>query len=98
MPEHCFLHTGEILLSLTGNVGRTCLVFGDDFLLNQRVAKLLPHKAINRGFIYFMFRQDEMRTKLELISIGVAQQNLSPVLMGNMESLIPSDHVSVDFC
>jgi type I restriction enzyme S subunit len=97
MPEHCFLHTGDILLSLTGNVGRTCLVFGDDFLLNQRVAKLLPHTAMNRGFIYFMFRQDEMRTKLELISIGVAQQNLSPVLMGNMESFITPDHVLVEF-
>jgi type I restriction enzyme S subunit len=97
MPEPCFLHTGDILLSLTGNVGRTCLVFGDNFLLNQRVAKLLPHTAMNRGFIYSMFRQDEMRTKLELISIGVAQQNLSPVLMGNMESVIPPDHVLVEF-
>ena len=41
MPEYCKLNSGDILLSLTGNVGRICLVNGDNFLLNQRVAKLL---------------------------------------------------------
>ena len=40
MPSHCILNDGDILLSLTGNVGRVCLVNGEDYLLNQRVAKL----------------------------------------------------------
>lgn len=30
MPEHCKLSDGDILLSLTGNVGRVCVVHGDD--------------------------------------------------------------------
>ncbi len=31
------LETGDIILSLTGNVGRICLVYGKNYLLNQRV-------------------------------------------------------------
>ncbi len=35
MPEHCKLVDGDILLSLTGNVGRVCIVHGENFLLNE---------------------------------------------------------------
>lgn len=93
MPEHCFLYTGDILLSLTGNVGRVCLVYGNNFLLNQRVAKLVPRVATNRSFIYCMFRQKDLQTKLEMLSTGVAQQNLSPILMGEMEISIPPETI-----
>jgi type I restriction enzyme S subunit len=75
---------------LTGNIGRTCLVYGNDLLLNQRVAKLIPLEPQNRAFAYFTFRQDEMRAKLEQISNGVAQQNLSPIETGRMEFCVPS--------
>jgi type I restriction enzyme S subunit len=93
MPDHCFLHSGDILLSLTGNVGRACLVFGQNFLMNQRVAKLVPRKVTNRSFIYFMFREADLQKKLEMISTGVAQQNLSPILMGKMKILIPPEDI-----
>jgi len=36
MKKHCALETGDIQLSLTGNVGRACVVFGRNYLLNQR--------------------------------------------------------------
>ena len=89
-PDYCILKGGDILLSLTGNIGRTCLVYGSNLLLNQRVAKLVPLERKNRAFVYFAFRQEEMRAKLEQISNGVAQQNLSPVETGRMEFCIPS--------
>ena len=44
VPRHCFLKKKDILLSLTGNVGRCCLVNSDNLLLNQRVAKIEPKK------------------------------------------------------
>jgi type I restriction enzyme S subunit len=90
LPDYCMLKDGDILLSLTGNIGRTCLVYGNDLLLNQRVAKLIPLEPQNRAFAYFTFRQDEMRAKLEQISNGVAQQNLSPIETGRMEFCVPS--------
>ncbi len=89
LPPHCILNDGDILLSLTGNVGRVCLVYDGPFYLNQRVAKLVPNDATNWAMTYCMFRDPEMRVKLELLSNGVAQQNLSPVLAAKMEFVQP---------
>ena len=89
LPPYCVLKDGEILLSLTGNVGRVCLVYDGPFLLNQRVSKLAPVEAFDWAMTYFMFRAPEMRLKLEQLSNGVAQQNLSPVLASKMEFVRP---------
>jgi type I restriction enzyme S subunit len=89
MPSYCHVKTGDILLSLTGNVGRTCLVYGDRYLLNQRVAKLVPKPGIGKPYVYLTFRQIELQQKLVLLSTGVAQQNLSPINMGKMEIIFP---------
>lgn len=89
MPAHCHLETADVLMSLTGNIGRTCLVFGENFLLNQRVAKLHPHRPQDRPLVYWMFRSPDTRQRLEQIANGVAQQNLSPVQTGKMDIPIP---------
>ena len=89
LPPYCVLKDGDILLSLTGNVGRVCLVFDGRFLLNQRVSKLAPVEAFDWAMAYCMFREPEMRVKLEQLSNGVAQQNLSPVLASKMEFACP---------
>lgn len=68
MPQHCNLAIGDILLSLTGNVGRVCIVDRDGLLLNQRVAKLQPKDKRNTFFTYALFRQDSF--KQYLIPIG----------------------------
>jgi len=88
-PDYCFLEHGDILLSLTGNVGRCCMVDTEKLLLNQRVAKL---RAINKrdwAFVYVMFRQQSMRQALEDMGKGTAQSNLSPVEMSNMAMQMP---------
>jgi len=89
MPSHCHLETADVLMSLTGNIGRTCLVFGENYLLNQRVAKLHPLRQEDRPLVYWMFRSPETRQRLEQIANGVAQQNLSPVQTGKMAVPIP---------
>lgn len=89
MPAHCHLATSDVLISLTGNIGRTCLVFGENYLLNQRVAKLHPHRQEDRPLVYWMFRNPDTRQRLEQIANGVAQQNLSPVQTGKMAIPIP---------
>jgi len=89
LPPHCLLKDGDILLSLTGNVGRVCLVYNGPFLLNQRVAKLVPVEDFDWAITYCIFREPEMRMKLEQLSNGVAQQNLSPVLASKMEFTLP---------
>lgn len=85
LPGYCVLEDGDILLSLTGNVGRICLVYAGPFLLNQRVAKLQPAYTFDWMLAYCVFRSPEMRTALEMLSNGVAQQNLSPVQAAKMD-------------
>ena len=79
MKSECALQIGDILLSLTGNVGRTGIVCEENLLLNQRVAKIVPHKRELLSTIYFIFRRAATKKSLETISRGTAQLNLSPV-------------------
>lgn len=89
MPDHCHLSSGDILLSLTGNIGRTCIVYGSGFLLNQRVAKLSPVNAADKGYVYCLFRSPDTQVRLSNIANGVAQQNLSPVQTGHLPHALP---------
>lgn len=86
MPKHCRLFDGDILLSLTGNVGRVCLVYGDDYLLNQRVAKIQSNYAV---YAYSLFRSKDMFVEMNNLANGAAQQNLSPIRTGKIKILIP---------
>jgi type I restriction enzyme S subunit len=83
------LKDGDILLSLTGNVGRVCLVYDGPFLMNQRVSKLTSVEDSDWAMTYCLFRESEMRLKLEQLSNGAAQQNLSPVLASKMQLVCP---------
>lgn len=88
MPEHCKLVDGDILLSLTGNVGRVCIVHGENFLLNQRVAKL---RSNNMAYTYCLFRSKDMFDNMNNLTNGVAQQNLSPIRTGTINIVFPTD-------
>lgn len=90
MPKHCALTDGDILLSLTGNVGRICIVNGKDYLLNQRVAKL---KTDFKAFTYCLFRSREMFIEVNNLANGAAQQNVSPIRIGEMKILLPNKEV-----
>lgn len=91
MRKHCFLINGDILISLTGNVGRVCLVYGENYLLNQRVAKIEVKNKIPKSFIYWMFDNSLMQKRVENLSYGAAQQNLSPIKLGEQKVILPPD-------
>jgi len=62
MKEACKIQEGDILLSLTGNVGRTCLAFGSNLLLNQRVCIIEPINKTNSVFVYYIMMYPLCRT------------------------------------
>ena len=97
MPQYCLLRIGDILLSLTGNVGRCCFVDEERLLLNQRVAKLKPRIKNNWGYIYTLFRNPSFKDRVVSIARGTAQANLSPIETSNMKIIIPIDKVLEDF-
>lgn len=93
-PKHCVLTDGDILLSLTGNVGRTCIVNGNNYLLNQRVAKL---QSDIPAFTYCLFRSSDMFDAMNNLANGTAQQNLSPIRTGKISILFPADNLLEKF-
>ncbi len=84
LPEYCKLSAGDILMSLTGNVGRVGLMYADDCLLNQRVAIILPKSEVTRSYLYFLFKNEKMRVLMENLATGTSQKNLSPIDTGNI--------------
>src|SRR5690606_14195119 len=81
---HQRLKVGDILVSLTGNVGRIAIVNEDDLLLNQRVGKLVP-KEIDPGFLFQSLNLESFITTMVALSQGGAQPNLSN---GDIENYI----------
>jgi type I restriction enzyme S subunit len=97
MPTHCLLKIGDILLSLTGNVGRCCFVNEERLLLNQRVAKIKPNKDSFWGYIYTFFRNEDIKTLLISIARGTAQANLSPVETLKLTTIVPANEAIEKF-
>lgn len=94
MPRYCNLSDGDILLSLTGNVGRVCMISGEDYLLNQRVAKL---KSDLQSFAYCLFRSKDMFIAMNNLANGAAQQNLSPIRTGKIQIKYPPEALMLKF-
>lgn len=79
MNTNCILKVGDVLLSLTGNVGRVGIVYENNLLLNQRVAKFAPYNKQFLPLLYFIFRKSSIKTQMESIAKGTAQLNLSTI-------------------
>lgn len=79
MKSFCKLQPGNVVLSLTGNVGRVGIVSEENCLLNQRVAVLQPYNYALLPGLYFHFRQKAFQNEMVGIAKGTAQANLSPV-------------------
>ena len=79
LPDYCLLKSGDILTSLTGNVGRVGVVYENNALLNQRVAKLSPKYHDLYPFVLYTMKSKLIRKKIETIAIGSSQANISPL-------------------
>ncbi len=78
--EKYMLKEGDLLMSLTGNVGRVALL-SREFLpaaLNQRVACLrMLSDNIDKGYLFHALNNDNFEQQCIQSSKGVAQKNLS---------------------
>jgi type I restriction enzyme S subunit len=80
---------GDILMSLTGNVGRVCFVTKENCVLNQRVVKFKGKQENSNAFWYYFFRQTLVKELLISISKGTAQLNLSPIETKSLKFVLP---------
>ncbi|MHA8076860.1 restriction endonuclease subunit S [Aquirufa sp. TARAVU-A1A] len=96
ISDFCKLKIGDILMSLTGNVGRICLVPENNLLLNQRVGKILCNDMY-RNFAYLFFQREEERLRLEKIATGSSQKNLSPADAVDNYTFFPPEKILSEF-
>lgn len=89
------LKKGDILLTLTGNVGRLGVAPETKFKLfcNQRVAILDFLDKNYHYYIWFLFKSHAFNEQIIKLAGGVAQANLSPVLLEQQLIIIPSEDI-----
>ena len=76
IQEQQILNNGDILISLTGNVGRISIVDGDNYLLNQRVAKLNVKNNLIKAYIYQYLSNSSFEKDMSNAGQGAAQKNI----------------------
>ena len=83
IQDHQVLKEGDILISLTGNVGRVSLCKDGDYLLNQRVGLLQLAKNVNQEFLYQILSSQRFENSMIACGQGAAQMNIGK---GDVES------------
>ena len=76
IQNHQVLKEGDILISLTGNVGRVSLCKAGNYLLNQRVGLLQFTNNANREFIYQVLSSRRFENSMIACGQGAAQMNI----------------------
>ena len=71
------LHKGDMLISMTGNVGRVCFVDIDNCLLNQRVGKIIVKEKVCKEFVFYVLSSSDFIKYFTINADGSAQQNAS---------------------
>ena len=97
IPDYCFLKEGDMLVSLTGNVGRIGLVYDNNCLLNQRVGVVIPKDEKYKAFIYSLIQSDWFKSKVEKISTGTSQKNVSPLDIEKIYVPLPDEKILSKF-
>lgn len=95
LQTHQLLSMGDIIISLTGNVGRACIVNAENCLLNQRVGKIVV-KTISPVFVYEILQTNRFVSKMKNIAQGCAQANLSNADVEDFVAFFPYDGDSLD--
>ena len=85
IQDHQVLKEGDILISLTGNVGRVSLCKNGNYLLNQRVGLLQLAKNVNQEFLYQILSSQRFENSMIACSQGAAQMNIGK---GDVESYV----------
>ncbi len=96
---------GELLISLTGTVGKED--YGNiceatpqypNYLLNQRVAKIdYDNNTFTKEFLFFFFKNKKVKSQLTKISRGVRQANISNEDILKIRLVVPDISKQIKF-
>ena len=85
IQDHQVLKEGDILISLTGNVGRVSLCKSGAYLLNQRVGLLQIEENIDKEFLYQVLSSRRFENSMVACGQGAAQMNIGK---GDVENFV----------
>ena len=85
IQDHQVLKEGDILISLTGNVGRVSLRKSGAYLLNQRVGLLQIEGNIDQEFLYQVLSSRRFENSMVACGQGAAQMNIGK---GDVENFV----------
>ena len=85
IQDHQVLKEGDILISLTGNVGRVSLCKSGTYLLNQRVGLLQVEGNIDKEFLYQVLSSRRFENSMVACGQGAAQMNIGK---GDVENFV----------
>ena len=85
IQDHQILKEGDILISLTGNVGRVSLCKSGAYLLNQRVGLLQIEGNIDKEFLYQVLSSRRFENSMVACGQGAAQMNIGK---GDVENFV----------
>lgn len=91
--ERFVLNAGDILISLTGNIGRVGVLQEEHLpaVLNQRVARItIKDQRADRDFVFRFLCSQVFREKLQGAGHGAAQQNVSAKEIESVKISIPN--------
>jgi len=87
------LNEGDLLMSLTGNVGRVGFVLQEYLpaVLNQRVARFIVKNGsrLDKKYLFYFLNSDITRDKICGLGKGMAQKNVSTKDIENLEIPLP---------
>jgi len=92
IDERCVLKPCDVIMSLTGNVGRVGIVYTKNALLNQRVLKVIPFDGYH-NFLYLLFRNSSFMNVMQRIASGTSQKNLSPNQVCDFTFAVPNKNL-----
>lgn len=96
------LSAGDMLTSLTGNIGRVAVVQQSDLpaALNQRVARLVlrPNVPVSLRYVRHFLASTLFRETLSKAGHGTAQLNVSPSEIGHVRISYPSKQLQDISC
>ena len=96
------LSAGDMLTSLTGNIGRVAVVEESDLpaALNQRVSRLImrPNVPVSLRFVRHFLASTLFRETLSKAGHGTTQQNVSPSEIGQIRISYPPKRLQDSSC
>lgn len=88
-PES-LLHRGDLLITMTGDVGAVGRVAVESAVLNQRVGKVATHDSdADVGFLFAFLRCAHTRRAIRRLAAGNAQPNVSPKALHSLPMPLP---------